>query len=190
MDQRLVAQVSAPGYVDLSQVERLVIERERLEGVDFSGRILLQFVAISSSFLRCRFERTVIASACFGGGKRESTYESCSFDGSKIHAAAPGVARFIRCSFRDATIEEFFGLSVSMIDCEFSGVLRRVVFYGRNPTRQRWWRRTRNDFRGNDFRFANLADVAFREGIELASQKLPSGWVAPKDAYDDVRNAT
>ena len=84
-------------------------------------------------------------------------YEACSFDGSKIDCGAPGVARFVGCTFRDVHFVSFFGLSVSMIDCVFSGRLQKVAFYGANPES-----RKRNEFRGNDFRDARLDDVAFR----------------------------
>ena len=46
------------------------------------------------------------------------------------------------------------------------GAAAGVVFRGRDT-----WRR--NEFRGNDFREADLIDVAFRAGIDLDAQLLP-----------------
>ncbi|MCW6005679.1 hypothetical protein K1W54_13985 [Micromonospora sp. CPCC 205371] len=63
-----------------------------------------------------------------------------------------------------------------MIDCTFSGRLKKVVFYGRlggiytMESGQRL-----NEFRGNDFSGADLAQVEFRWGIDLSRQVLPTG---------------
>ncbi len=37
-----------------------------------------------------------------------------------------------------------------------------------------WVGRERNEFRGNDFSGCDLVDVAFRTGIDLSQQKLPT----------------
>ena len=163
-------------------MRRLVFDHQQVQGVAYSGQQLDQFLAISSSFKQCFFERMPIRSACFGGGRRESVYESCSFDGSKIDCGAVGIARFVRCTFRDTYVFNLFGLSVSIVDCVFSGTLHKVAFYGTNPES-----RERNEFHGNDFRDALFNDVAFREGIDLTLQRFPVGWVKPDDPYDRIR---
>jgi len=117
-----------------------------------------------------------ISDACFGGGTKTSEYIDCTFNGSKITAGSPGCARFVHCSFRDVLIREFFCQNVEFIDCVFSGKLLKGYFNGVVPedSIQRIGRR-RNEFRGNDFSQMELIDVAFRTGIDLASQRLPVG---------------
>ena len=170
--------VTSKGRIDVGSLRRLVFDHQGVQDAAYSHQELDQFVAISSTFKQCTFEHLTIRSACFGGGRKESVYEACSFDGSKIDCMAAGVARFVGCTFRDVHLFSFFGLSVSMIDCVFSGRLHKVAFYGANPES-----RKRNDFRGNDFREALLDDVGFREGIDLTLQRFPTGWVKPDDPY-------
>ena len=163
-------------------LQRLVFDQQRVQDSNCSDQQFDQFLAIASSFKRCTFRKLAIRSACFGGGQKESVYEHCTFDGSQIDCGVVGVARFVGCSFRDVHLSNFFGLSVSMIDCVFSGTLRKIAFYGANPES-----RKPNEFRGNDFRQAFLDDVAFREGIDLELQRFPTGWVRPEDPYDRIR---
>jgi uncharacterized protein YjbI with pentapeptide repeats len=127
-----------------------------------------------------------MTTACFGAGTRQSLYEDCAFDGTKFSAPAPGIAKFVRCTFKNVDISLFHGLEVSMVDCVFSGALRGVVFYGRRPGRRRLFWRRKNDFFGNDFEAASLDDVVFREAIDLSLQKFPIGWKHPCDAYNEL----
>lgn len=173
--------VTSKAHIDAASLQRLVFDHQQVQDITYSDQKLDEFLAISCSFKRCTFERLSTRSACFGGGRRESVYEACSFDGSKIDCGTAGVAKFVGCSFRDTYIFNFFGLSISMIDCVFSGTLHKVAFYGTNPES-----RKRNEFRGNDFREARLNDVAFREGIDLTLQRFPANWVKPDDPYDRV----
>jgi hypothetical protein len=53
--------------------------------------------------------------------------------------------------------------------------MERCIFNGKVPPEKRsFLGRDRNEFHGNDFSAANLIDVAFRTGIDLAQQRLPS----------------
>ena len=86
--------------------------------------------------------------ACFGGGTRTTEYVECRFDGSKITAVAPGMARFVRCSFKQCVIRSFFGTNVAFVDCVFSGRIEHAAFYGSAPERDRSISaRSRNEFR-------------------------------------------
>ena len=181
--RRPTVRVRSKPRIDPTSLRRLVFEDERVEGAAYAGEQLDEFLAISSSLKHCAFERLSIRSACFGGGRKESVYEACSFDGSRIDCGAAGIARFVGCTFRGTYLYSFFGHSVSMIDCTFSGTLHRVAFYGKDPRSGR-----RNEFHGNDFREARLNDVAFREEIDLARQCFPEGWVKPDDPYDQIRS--
>ena len=63
-----------------------------------------------------------------------------------------------------------------MVDCVFSGRLEEVVFNGTVPPEKRsFLHRERNEFHGNDFSGVDLIDVAFRTGIDLTQQRLPTG---------------
>lgn len=60
--------------------------------------------------------------------------------------------------------------------CTFSGRLRKAVFNGTVPHDTRaMLGREHNEFGGNDFAAMDLLDVAFRTGIDLSKQRLPSG---------------
>jgi hypothetical protein len=185
-EEELRVRVRSKGIVDVTRLKELVLEGERLTTTDFSGQTLDHFVAIDCTFKACRFESMRIEYACFGSGWQTSCYEDCSFNGTTIVASSPGYSEFVRCSFMNVSISEFFGLNVSMVDCRFSGKLHKVVFYGANPTRRRWFWTRRNAFRGNEFSQARFGDVAFREHIDLSKQKLPHDWVPGKDPYKDV----
>lgn len=86
-----------------------------------------------------------------------------------------GYSRFERCSFRDAVITDWICFSLELIDCDFAGArLEQCVFNGEVPRKDaRRLKRSRNEFRGNDFSQAELIGVGFRTGIDLNLQKLP-----------------
>lgn len=160
----------------ISKERILVIEKRRERGADFSGSKLDSFLAVASRFDECRFEKMTIGDACFGGGVSDSEYYDCSFDGSKFSATAPGCARFVRCSFRNVLIREFFGDKVEFVDCIFSGKLLKGYFNGTiSENVSGCSGRHVNRFCGNDFSEMELIDVGFRTGIDLACQRLPSG---------------
>ena len=156
--------------------DSLHLEDAVFDGEDFSGLRLTQFTATACVFRRCRFERCHLDQACFGGGTSPSEYINCTFDGSRITAIAPGVARFVGCSFRNCDIREFFGVAVEFVDCTFSGRIKRALFHGTVPAYEgAQIGRATNEFHGNDFSGAKLLDVAFRGGIDLEKQRLPEG---------------
>lgn len=152
----------------------LVLDRSHQRDADFSGRRLDQFAAIGCSFECCRFEGMSIGSASFGAGEAVTEYTECSFDGSKLFMGPGGYARFLRCSFRDVEVRNWFCFAVEVVDCVFTGRMQKSFFNGTVPPEdRRVVRRRRNEFFGNDFSSCNLVDVAFRTGIDLSSQRLP-----------------
>jgi hypothetical protein len=164
------------GYFPIPEHECLVLENQVLERMQLSDRRLVQFAAVGSRFLACTFEKLRVERASFGAGTQMSEYTDCKFDGSQFRSASAGRARFVRCSFRDVTLADMFSFTAEFIDCTFSGKLRGVVFNGTVPYEdQASLGRTRNEFRGNDFSEMDLFDVAFRTGIDLEQQRLPSG---------------
>ncbi len=162
--------------VDLSCVDPNFLRKSHRK-VDWSGTRFDNFIPVGCTFESCLFEGCTFFHACFGGGLEDSSYTNCSFDRSTIHATAPGIARFISCSFLDVEIVEFLGHAIEMIDCKFSGVMRGVFFNGEvHPLVYPGLARKRNRFEGNDFSAARFGDVCFRTGIDLSRQKLPAGW--------------
>lgn len=98
----------------------------------------------------------------------------------------------VDCSFERATIESWFCFAVEVVNCRFSGRLKRAVFNGAVPQdKQRDTGRVMNQFEGNDFSMASLVDVGFRTGIDLSKQRLPEGddYTYLQDARMAVVNA-
>jgi uncharacterized protein YjbI with pentapeptide repeats len=157
--------------------ERFVTSRETFRDVDFRGRKLLGgFSSEGSRFIGCRFDSAVIDSASFGAGRLMSEYRGCSFDSARLSMGPGGFARFVDCSFEKTNIDSWFCYNVELIDCTFSGRLRKVVFNGAVRSEdQPYVGRTVNRYEGNDFSRAELVGVSFRSGIDLDLQKLPTG---------------
>ena len=88
-----------------------------------------------------------------------------------------GFAQFVRCSFRNVDIRKWkWGNELQLIDCVFTGRLEECIFNGTGvgagpPLGGAGEKRVS----GNDFSGCDLVDVAFRTGIDLAQQKLPTG---------------
>jgi len=180
------------GLTKISENDRLVFKRERLDSEDFSGRKLIDLTAVGSKFVSCRFENMRIKSGCFGAGREVSEYIDCSFDGSSIRMIPVGYARFERCSFRNTDIHDWICFAVEMVGCTFSGKMRHVILNGTpQADDQAVVHRERNEFRGNDFSEAKLEDLSFRTGIDLTQQKLPIGpeYVYVPNAENAVRQA-
>ena len=164
------------GRVRIRESELLRVEQERVVERDFSKLKLTKFTAVEASFVRCRFERMRIKDGSFGSGRGMSEYLDCSFDGSHIKAPAPGRARFARCSFQGVRLRDWTCRAAEFIDCVFAGEGRDLIFTGSvAPDAASELGRSVNEFRGNDFSEMTLRDVAFRGGIDLTDQVLPSG---------------
>lgn len=154
----------------------LTFEDSTQRGADFSGRNLLQFGSVGSRFESCHFDEVQIDDAVFAAGTVPSVYVDCSFDRARIRFGAQIDARFVRCSFRDVELADWFCFTTELVDCTFSGRLRKAFFNGTVPEERRAMvGRDQNEFRGNDFSRMDLIDVAFRTGIDLTLQRLPSG---------------
>jgi uncharacterized protein YjbI with pentapeptide repeats len=113
-----------------SRDKSLTLEGEDLTGKEFSGRKLVALSVVDSRLVRCRFERMIVESVCFGAGLMPSEYTQCSFDGSKFAGTHWGRARFVECSFRDVRLKGFFGFDAEFIDCVFTGRAESMVFHG------------------------------------------------------------
>ena len=166
-------------------------EHCRLDSVDFSDVDFKSFSAAGCAFTRCDFSKAKFLQFGFGQpqvqrdwnrpirpqDKRypQTVYEECvfgrtRFDPNNTHF---GKARFVRCIFDHAWLRKLFTRTAEFVDCRFEGKVVECTFHGviSGDDIQRIGRST-NDFRGNDFRHADLIWTAFR-GIDLSAQLLP-----------------
>jgi uncharacterized protein YjbI with pentapeptide repeats len=156
--------------------DRVTLAGALLREVDYAGRRMAGFSSDGCRFELCNFNGVSIGSASFGAGRRVSEYRGCTFDGAVLRMGPGGNATFIDCSFQDVSIENWFCDAVELINCRFSGLLRKAIFNGSVPPReQEFLKRSENRFIDNDFSGARLIDVSFRGGVDLQLQKLPSG---------------
>ena len=160
----------------------LAVEGETLVGADFSGRELVSFTGIGATFVNCRFEKLNVMNMGFGHGRVRSYYRNCTFDGSVLVAGGADHVRLESCSFRNVKISGWESREFDLIDCVFSGILRRCLFDGRvsNVFGKLVEGREGNEIVGNDFSQASLHGVWFSGGIDLTKQRLPGG---PKYLY-------
>jgi hypothetical protein len=147
------------------ETPNVVLEGVTAERVDFSGLRFWSFTAEDCGFIDCDFSRVQVEWLPFANGN--SLFRDCRFDGAQIGDF--GEVRLERCQFVDADLDGWFTFSADLVNCRFAGRLSAVVFNGRDDTG-----RGKNEFVGNDFREADLDDVAFRD-IDLNAQLLPQG---------------
>jgi hypothetical protein len=149
------------------------------EDVDFSGLTVDRVFIRGCTFVRCDFSRSVLR---VGGLSvpPPSVYLDCRFNGSDLRQVNPGYGRFERCSFERTRIDGWLSWSAWFVDCRFVGRIQGAEFWGSAPD----YETSResgspafpdppNEFRGNDFRAADLQDVEFLGGIDLDAQLLP-----------------
>jgi hypothetical protein len=167
------------GRFEAADTEWVSFRHADFEGVDLSGLRLMSLSVLDSRFTDCDFSglRTG-AVPMLWGGTADCFYVRCRFDKADLRRMTFARERFEGCSFRHAKMEDWDS-TAEFIDCTFEGKMRQVQFWGHNPNpisaRRKPPPRARNEFRGNDFRNAELWDVEFRGGIDLEAQLLPEG---------------
>jgi hypothetical protein len=163
----------------------VLFEGANCTSVDFSEATFDQFYTRNSIFDECNFRQTTL-NGLFSGHPR-SIFKRCVFDEADLVGIGPGHARFEDCSFENVLIRKWFATCSEFLDCRFSGRVETSKFFGRprgncadEPER------SVNEFRGNDFRRADLRDVGFVAGIDLEAQQLPGGsrYVLIRDFHD------
>lgn len=159
------------GRIDVPKDAYLTFERRDLVGATFSGRKLNKMLMLASSFTGCEFTDMRVGNWVTGGARTTvTTYTECVFDRSRIRFNPGGLARFERCSFRDVDLRDWMCFETELVDCLFTGRMRRSFFNGTVPEEfVEALGRTSNEFRGNDFSGMDLLDVGFRTGIDLKS---------------------
>ncbi|MFI5898416.1 hypothetical protein ACIA5D_50940 [Actinoplanes sp. NPDC051513] len=173
-------------------MDAVVVEHERLIGVDYSRRTIDQFAAVGATFEDCHFDRTRIKDAAFGAGAEISRYVRCSFDGVGLTALG-GFTRFEGCTFRNLRVTKVSPDYLEFVDCVFRGRITGLRLWGApldGELRYSLWARlgrpeprglrdlmlrARNEIYGNDFTETTRLDVEFRFGVDLTTQRLPTG---------------
>ena len=170
-----MAQERQPGSEALIALGRAVLTQ-----VDFRRARFGRFDLDGCTFIACDFRglRLDARYQPFFGTRPRSVFEHCHFDGADLRSISPEGTRFVRCSFEDAKLDGWMPVRAEFVDCRFAGKVAHVTFTGR-PTGPGATRieppRTKNEFRGNDFREAQLIDTVFVLGIDLSQQRLPTG---------------
>ena len=165
------------GRINIPKDSCVVLDHVQVRGEDYSCRKLMQFCTIGSRLEDCCFDKTEIMHAQFGSGREMSEFIGCSFNSARMTSGG-GHTRFVRCSFRDVDLRNWvFCQSTELVDCVFSGRLRKAIFFGTIPIAEEraFLGRERNEFHGNDFSAMKLFDVDFRGGIDLSQQVMPTG---------------
>jgi hypothetical protein len=159
--------------------ERVVaLHRATITSVDFRSAQFDKFTLGGCLFDRCDFRGLKLdrrLAPLFAALPR-SVFRDCRFDGADLRRAHLGQSRFERCTFDDARLEDSDAGAAEFIGCRFAGPMERATFYGA-PSSAHAKRldppRRRNEFRANDFRDAELIDVAFVDGVDMDRQRFP-----------------
>ena len=156
------------------------VGRAGLANVDFRKAKFDKFQLAVGNFMACDFRGLQLGErfAPFFTTRPRSVFTSCKFDGADMRQINPEGTRFERCSFEDAKLDGWTPARAEFVECRFAGKVARVTFTGK-PAGPGSMRidppRTRNEFRGNDFRDAELIDTVFVLGIDLSQQRWPIG---------------
>jgi uncharacterized protein YjbI with pentapeptide repeats len=148
-----------------------------LKGVSMRNSRFFGFGAFGSTFVDCDFSGSRFETGILGH-LPPTTYRGCRFDGSDLRKVDPFYARFEECSFVNVKVEGWLALCTEFVKCLFAGPIVKVNFSGTpiGPGSESLlaYRRV-NEFRGNDFRRADLVDTSFMGGIDLGQQLWPEG---------------
>ena len=171
-------QGSAPSDDDAGAV--IALGRAALANVDFRKAKFEKFQLSVANLVACDF-RGLKLDARFAPlftTRPRSVFQRCRFDGADLRQVSPEGTRFEKCSFDDAKLDGWAPARAEFVDCRFAGKVMKVTFTGK-PAGPGSTRidppRTKNEFRGNDFRDAELIDTVFVFGIDLAQQRWPEG---------------
>jgi uncharacterized protein YjbI with pentapeptide repeats len=156
----------------------VLMHRITVSDVDLSRSKFDRLVPSGCTFVRCDFRTTTLdrrLSPLFKA-REQNVFRECRFDGADLKAIDPGASRFEACVFDGADLRGWNATMAEFVDCHFSGRLERVRFHGRPwgaGTDDLVPQRSVNAFCGNDFRDAEMIDVAFVMGIDIDKQRWP-----------------
>lgn len=158
----------------------VLLQSATVSDVDFAKATFEKLAPSGCTFVRCDFRRARLdrrLSPLFKARQR-NVFRECRFDGADLRTVDPGASRFVGCVFDGADLKGWHAAMAEFVDCHFAGRLECVRFYGRpwgSGVDEMSPRRGLNEFAGNDFREAEMIDVAFLMGIDVAKQRWPSG---------------
>lgn len=119
-----------------------------------------------------------LALGSFRGSKR-TAYRDCDFSDAKLRRSSSYVTLFERCRFQRTLVKDthFWGSVLS--DCEFSGHLEDVLFYGPISSVSRTNPPPRtliedNPLRNVDFSKCSVSGLDFKTDVDLSTVRLPS----------------
>lgn len=153
--------------------------RATIRGVDFRRARFDKFSLSGCLFVACDF-RAIRMDRRYQplfAAVPPSIFRDCRFDGADLRKIRPDAARFERCTFDDANLDGWRTDAAEFVGCRFAGAMGAVTFLGRPigaAARAAAPDRKRNEFSGNDFRDADLDDVVFAHGVDLAAQRFPA----------------
>lgn len=161
----------------VSPGSNLTVNSENIVDRRYEKLRLNAISVVESQLNRCVFEDIHAESVNLGDGIIQSRYEDCVFTNCNFIFGTVGNVRLINCRFKRCSLLNLVGGTLEMIGCTFEDTrIERAVFHATSP-RLAFYSpvRSDNEFYDNDFSSAELLDVDFRGGIDLYSQRLPSG---------------
>jgi pentapeptide repeat protein len=167
------------GPSDPAEEAVIVLGRAGLSNVDFRKAKFEKLQLAVANFVACDFRGLRLGDRfqAFFATRPRSVFRTCRFDGADLRQISPEGTRFERCSFEDAKLDGWTPSRAEFVECRFAGPVVRVTFTGR-PAGPGSTRidppRPRNEFRGNDFRDAQLVDTVFVLGIDIDQQRWPA----------------
>lgn len=154
-------------------------ERATIEGVDFRKAAFAELQPTGCVFVRCDFRGLTFDGRLLPlfTSRVQSVFRECRFDEADLRKATPGQTRFEGCSFDGAKLDKWVSLYGEFVECHFAGRIEGAKFFGKPhgaSAHQLAPARSTNEFRGNDFRDAELADTLFVHGVQFAQQRWPA----------------
>ncbi len=156
----------------------VLMQHATMADVDFSRATFDRLAPTACTFARCDFRTVPLdrrMQPLFKSRPR-NVFRECRFEGADLRGIDPSASRFERCAFEGADLSGWNAVAAEFVECRFAGRLSHVRFYARpwGPTAADIEpHRTTNEFRANDFRGADLVDVAFLMGIDVGAQRWP-----------------
>jgi hypothetical protein len=156
--------------------EEVLLQAETYRHAEWNNLRISQFCSIECKFRDCRFSNIDVDQLTFGGGKVESVYERCVFDGVRAKLAIVGRSRFVDCDFINVDLSGFKFIAADLIRCRISGTLRKgYISAVRNKEALAVFGLSgANCIDGNDFSASELVQFDFRGGVDLIKNCPPN----------------
>lgn len=157
--------------------------KKRFNACQFLNCDFTDVVARGCRFTDCVFKSSKLQHFSLGARTlvplRKTIYTNCIFEGVKLRDL--GIADFIGCTFINCDFNTAF-IAASFSKCKFIGEVYNCVFCGPKykshyyDNKLSYWISNKGRLQNVDFSEATLADVEFREGIDLSTTLLPESY--------------